>query len=715
MQVAHDGGQRRRDDGLVQRRQQHAQQQCAEDQPQPTLGDLLGHGRCCADAHTHLPDVCHDQLRVGTSCSKCNHGQPTARLRRTPPGGRRRPRYGPRGGCRLRAVQDRDQGRPQHHANPPHRAARHRAPRHVGRNGGCLVFRIGRRRLGGRRLRLPRCVHHGRREDGGRDRRRAPRHRQALRGRPPHRDARRHDRPGEDDHRGRCVSLRGGPRGPDRGRRSLPQPRRDRRQHVRQGRARASVPSTPAATWWWRREPRRVGIPDRIASFPLVPQIVDAVGDRVPVVAAGGIFDGRGLAAALALGADGIWVGTRFIATPEARGVLGYKDKLLASREDQTTVSRAYSGKTMRVVRNEYTDYYDSHPEELKKFPEQLGIVLRERGHAPRRRLLQRGRGRRQGVLPGGPGRGRHHGARARGRARPPLRRRGRSGPRPAVRACAEQRRGTAACTGAFVGTGHRWVEAADDGRVSAESRVALVTGANHGIGAATAKALAAQGTAVLCAYFRNEDLGGLDDPSLPAAYRATRMTRAENVAESIRAAGGRAAAMEADLSDASSVPGPVRRRRSPAGAGADLGQQRVGLDRRHLPPRGDAPLRAGPATGELRAPLDQVLGVDARAAALLIAEFARRHVARRGDWGRIIGLTSGDADGFPEEVSYGAAKAAQVNFTLSAATELARLRRHRQRRAPSHHGHRVDQPEDGRVGAVGRATVSPRPARWPT
>jgi len=92
------------------------------------------------------------------------------------------------------------------------------------------------------------------------------------------------------------------------------------------------------------------------------------------VVAAGGIFDGRGLAAALALGADGIWVGTRFIATPEARGVLGYKDKLLESREDQTTVSRAYSGKTMRVVRNEYTDYYNAHPDELKKFPEQLGI-----------------------------------------------------------------------------------------------------------------------------------------------------------------------------------------------------------------------------------------------------------------------------------------------------------------------------------------------------
>jgi enoyl-[acyl-carrier protein] reductase II len=113
----------------------------------------------------------------------------------------------------------------------------------------------------------------------------------------------------------------------------------------------------------------------QVASFPLIPQIVDAVGARVPVAAAGGIFDGRGLAAALALGADGVWVGTRFIATPEARGVLGYKEKLLSSREDQTTVSRAYSGKTMRVVRNQYTDHFDAHPDELKKFPEQLGLA----------------------------------------------------------------------------------------------------------------------------------------------------------------------------------------------------------------------------------------------------------------------------------------------------------------------------------------------------
>jgi 3-oxoacyl-[acyl-carrier protein] reductase len=68
----------------------------------------------------------------------------------------------------------------------------------------------------------------------------------------------------------------------------------------------------------------------------------------------------------------------------------------------------------------------------------------------------------------------------------------------------------------------------------------------------------------------------------------------------------------------------------------------------------------------------DQVFSVDARGGALLIAEFARRHIARGANWGRIIGLTSGGPLGFPTEVSYGAAKAALENYTMSAAFELA-------------------------------------------
>ncbi len=111
----------------------------------------------------------------------------------------------------------------------------------------------------------------------------------------------------------------------------------------------------------------------KIATMALVPQIVDAVGDSVPVVAAGGIFDGRGLAASLVLGAVGVWVGTRFIATPEARTVTGFKERILDSAEDGTVVSRAYTGKTCRVLPTEYTEEFErAGAAPLLPFPGQL-------------------------------------------------------------------------------------------------------------------------------------------------------------------------------------------------------------------------------------------------------------------------------------------------------------------------------------------------------
>ena len=109
-----------------------------------------------------------------------------------------------------------------------------------------------------------------------------------------------------------------------------------------------------------------------VATMALVPQVVDAVAGKVPVVAAGGLFDGRGLAASLALGADGVWIGTRFIATPEANTGRGYKETLVELAEDGTVVSRAYTGKTCRVVRTPWTNHFEEHPDELKKFPEQM-------------------------------------------------------------------------------------------------------------------------------------------------------------------------------------------------------------------------------------------------------------------------------------------------------------------------------------------------------
>ena len=109
-----------------------------------------------------------------------------------------------------------------------------------------------------------------------------------------------------------------------------------------------------------------------VATMALIPQVVDAVGGKVPVVAAGGLFDGRGLVASLALGAEGVWVGTRFIATPEARAVVGYKDVLISTHEDGTVISRSYTGKTCRVVRNTWTDRFEKAPQEIQPFPQQV-------------------------------------------------------------------------------------------------------------------------------------------------------------------------------------------------------------------------------------------------------------------------------------------------------------------------------------------------------
>ena len=92
-----------------------------------------------------------------------------------------------------------------------------------------------------------------------------------------------------------------------------------------------------------------------IALSVLLPLVVDAVGDRVPVVAAGGIFDGRGLAAALALGAQGVWVGTRFMMTPEAETHAGYKAHLLRASAGDTVVTRAFTGAPLRALANDYT------------------------------------------------------------------------------------------------------------------------------------------------------------------------------------------------------------------------------------------------------------------------------------------------------------------------------------------------------------------------
>jgi 3-oxoacyl-[acyl-carrier protein] reductase len=199
-------------------------------------------------------------------------------------------------------------------------------------------------------------------------------------------------------------------------------------------------------------------------------------------------------------------------------------------------------------------------------------------------------------------------------------------------------------------------------------AHTAIVTGANHGIGAATAQALAGRGCAVLCTFLRVDDP---DDPGTPQAYRDHRAQDATAVVARIRDEGGRAAAVEADLSDPATpvlLFGTAEEQFGPVDI---LVNNATGwlADTFAAAPAGRLGRSLQPVTAET---WTRQFTVDAMGAALMISEFARRHIARQATWGRIIGLTSGSGLGFPEEVSYGAAKAAQENYTMSAALELA-------------------------------------------
>jgi len=205
---------------------------------------------------------------------------------------------------------------------------------------------------------------------------------------------------------------------------------------------------------------------------------------------------------------------------------------------------------------------------------------------------------------------------------------------------------------------------------MTSRARVAVVTGANHGIGAAVAKALARDGVAVLCSFLRLDDPV---DPATPETYRTNRQGGATDVVARIEAAGGRASALEADLCDPDVAPGFFDAAEAQFGPVNILINNATGWVQDTFAPRERDRFgrRLAPVTART---WEQQFRVDAMAPALLIAEFARRHRAGSANWGRIIGMASGGDMGFPDEVSYGAAKAAQVNYTMSAATELADL-----------------------------------------
>lgn len=110
-----------------------------------------------------------------------------------------------------------------------------------------------------------------------------------------------------------------------------------------------------------------------IGLMALVPQMVDHV--SVPVIASGGIMDGRGLAASLALGASAVQMGTAFLACTESGAHPIYKQKVLSANEDTTTVTYAYSGKAARGIQTKFMRDMDVYPGEIPAYPIQHAMT----------------------------------------------------------------------------------------------------------------------------------------------------------------------------------------------------------------------------------------------------------------------------------------------------------------------------------------------------
>lgn len=117
-----------------------------------------------------------------------------------------------------------------------------------------------------------------------------------------------------------------------------------------------------------------------VGSMALIPQIVDAV--DIPVIAAGGISDGRGIAAAMILGASAVQLGSAFLSCPEANISDDYRAALQATSDDATRLTRAFSGRPARAMDNRYIESMAQQRSKLPDFPTMYGFSepLRQAG-----------------------------------------------------------------------------------------------------------------------------------------------------------------------------------------------------------------------------------------------------------------------------------------------------------------------------------------------
>ncbi|MCB8975144.1 MAG: SDR family oxidoreductase [Ardenticatenaceae bacterium] len=210
------------------------------------------------------------------------------------------------------------------------------------------------------------------------------------------------------------------------------------------------------------------------------------------------------------------------------------------------------------------------------------------------------------------------------------------------------------------------------------QDKVVLITGANHGIGAVTAKAFAAQGAKVFITYFRGETRFSADELAEaqaagaggPALYAAKQQQSGEQIVAEIMAAGGTAVAHAADLANVNNTPLLFDQCEAKLGPVDVLVCNHTHCVMETFDPA--TVTSQGFPIGFISAvEADRHFAINARAYALLMAEYTQRYLARQANWGRIVLISTDAAHAHTANVHYAASKHAIESYGRSAAIEL--------------------------------------------
>jgi 3-oxoacyl-[acyl-carrier protein] reductase len=212
------------------------------------------------------------------------------------------------------------------------------------------------------------------------------------------------------------------------------------------------------------------------------------------------------------------------------------------------------------------------------------------------------------------------------------------------------------------------------------ENRVVLITGANHGIGASAVKAFAAQGAKVFITYFcgaspySEEELRKARDAGIggDVLYRAMQQQSAEPLVQQIQSQGGIAFARETDLSNPENIPRLFDLCETKLGAVDILVNNHTHCVLETFDPALVTD-KGGGVHLTTATSIDAHFAINARAYALMMAEYLKRYLKRKAQWGRIINLSTDAAHAHTANISYAASKHAIESYSRSAALEMGK------------------------------------------